>query len=217
MGSTNNALNEENRNCIKKKLEVGWQKEFHQYDSYGNVIYNYKKDTSDCGIEKYILYDIDQRIIGSIEKQSHCNRSEYIFYDENNKVIKTIELIIGCCTICTLNYIFYNIDHNIEASIIEKGDNCSRKYEVYDKYNSLINRAELVIRCCENGYYNEFDQNLNRIFKIICKDNSYNRIFQIFDIDENEVDLTNKTLFNDGFTKIQQILILKILFHPKSD
>ena len=79
----------------------------------------------------------------------------------------------------------------------------------------MINRAELVIRCCENGYYNEFDQNLNRVFKIICNYNSYN--FQIFDIDENEVNLTDKTLFNDGFTKMQQILILKLLFHPKSD
>ena len=215
MGSTNNALNVENRNCIKKKTRVGWQKEFHQYDSYGNVLYKYKKDIVDCGIEKYILYDIDQRIIGSIEKQSHCNRSEYIFYDENNKVIKSIELIIGCCTCCTFNYVFYDIDHSIEASIIEKEDNCSKKYEVYDKYNSLINRAELVIRCCENGYYNEFDQNLNRVFKIICNYNSYN--FQIFDIDENEVNLTDKTLFNDGFTKTQQILILKLLFYHKSN
>jgi len=50
MGSTNNALNEENRNCIKKKTRVGWQKEFHQYDSYGNVFYKYKKDIVDCGI-----------------------------------------------------------------------------------------------------------------------------------------------------------------------
>lgn len=91
-----------------------------------------------------------------------------------------------------MNYIFYDIDHNIEASIIEKEDNCSKKYEVYDKYNTLINWAELIIRCCENCYYNEFDQNLNRVFKIICNDNSYNRIFQIFDIDENEVNLTIK-------------------------
>ena len=81
----------------------------------------------------------------------------------------------------------------------------------------MINRAELVLRCCEYCYYNEFDKNLNRVFKIICNYSSYNRIFQIFDIDENEVDLTDKTLINDGFTKMHQILILKLLFYHDSN
>ena len=41
MGSTNNALNEENRNCIKKKLEWGGKKNFinmtHMEMSYINT------------------------------------------------------------------------------------------------------------------------------------------------------------------------------------
>ena len=37
-------------------------------------------------------------------------------------------------------------------------------------------------------------------------------LIKIFDSDDNDVNLDNKSLFNDGFSKIQFIIILRILF-----
>ena len=83
---------------------------------------------------------------------------------------------------------------------------CSTIYELYDKYNTLTNRAQFFFNG-RNSYFNEYDLiNSNRIFKIEINP------FKIFE-NENEVDLSNKTLFNNGFSKIQTFLILSILFH----
>ena len=38
-------------------------------------------------------------------------------------------------------------------------------------------------------------------------------MLRIYDSDKNEINLNDKTLFNGGFTKIQIILIISILFN----
>ena len=205
---------EENRNCIKSKYKNPNPKEFEQYDSLGNNVYNYIKDPESLKVENFNVYDINQRKIGSIEKQTNSNKVEYTLYNQNNQRISHIERIDDCCTCCcSINYNFYGLENNIEASIIVKSSNCcSTVYEVYDKYNTMINRAEIVSKCCDIIYLNEYDQNSNQVFKIILNRVPFSREFKIFDNNENEINLADKTLFNNGFSKIQIILILELIF-----
>ena len=76
----------------------------------------------------------------------------------------------------------------------------------------MTNRAEFSHKFgSRQSYFYEYDlNNSNRVFKI----NSYP--FKIFE-NENEVDLTNKTLFNNGFSKFQIFLILGLLFRNDDD
>ena len=217
MGSSTTGFNGEYRNCIKGKRKSRYIEEFTQYDSYGNNIYKIIKDKESRRIEKFIVYDIDQREIGSIEKQANCDRINFTLYDQNNQITKHIEKINDCCTCCSTNYNFYGVDNDIEAIAVFKAECNSTEYEVYDKYNTMINRAEMNIKCCEENYFHEYDQNFNKVFKIIWKRASLEKTFKIFDNNETEVNLENKTLFNDGFTKIQVILILEMLFFNNDD
>ena len=206
----------ENRNCIKRELKFPFGIEFNQYDSYGNNIFKYVKSIECCGNNnKYIAYDIDQRIIGSVECQFNCEKKTYSLYDENNQLINYIKSNNDCCTCScsTVTFNFYDKEKNIENILIKKDDWCSTNYELYDKYNCLTNKAEYSIKSYfEKNYYYEYDvNNPDKVFKINLNP------FKIFE-NENEVDLADKTLFNNGFSKIQIFLILDlILFYSNNN
>ena len=198
----------ENRNCIKINPKFSGGKEYNQYDSYGNIVFTYKKSTEFSGNPKYTVYDIDKRIIGSIEKQIFCtNKNLYFLYDENNKLLNIIESIDSCMFGDTY-YNFYDSEKNIENILVLKKECCSIKYELYDKYNSLINRAELITKFIGKNYYCEYDANdSDKVFKIELSP------FKIYE-NNNEVDLAYKNFFNNGFSKFQMYLILNfILFY----
>ena len=76
----------------------------------------------------------------------------------------------------------------------------------------MTNRAEFLCKSCCKNYYYEYDvNNSDKIFKIDLNP------FKIFE-NENEVDLADKTLFNNGFSKIQIFLILDlILFYSNNN
>ena len=52
---------------LKQREMQGGKRNFNNMTHMEDDIYNYKQDHVDFRSEKYILYDIDQRIIGSIE------------------------------------------------------------------------------------------------------------------------------------------------------
>ena len=200
-----------NTNCIKYKFRFELEREFEQYDSYGSKIFNFSEYRKCCGNQKYMIYDIDEKIIGSVENQMNCGKKTYIFYDEDNQMINYIESNNDCCSCCSFTYNFYGADKNIENILIKKNGCCSTVYELYDKYNTLTNRAEFLCKSCCKNYYYEYDvNNSDKVFKIDLNP------FKIFE-NENEVDLTDKTLFNNGFSKIQIFLIVDSVLFPSGD
>ena len=207
MFSLTTGLNGENRNCIKLHYNKNLRrKKFYQYNSNGSIIFTYKEIDEIIELEKFIVYDNNESKIGSIEGKIAFNQIFYTLYDENDKVINYIEHNNRSNSCCSSNFNFYDADKNIENILIMKSGCCSTIYELYDKYNTLTNRAEFFFNG-RNSYFNEYDLiNSNRIFRIELNP------FKIFE-NENEVDLSNKTLFNNGFSKIQTFLILSILFH----
>ena len=66
--------------------------------------------------------------------------------------------------------------------------------------------------CCEKNIFRGFDENGNHTFKIIMY-NFDSLTIKILDCDGNDIDISNKTLFNNGFSKIQIIHILRVLFY----
>ena len=211
MFSLTNGLKEDNRNCIKLHYNKSLKrKKFYQYNSNGSIIFTYKESDEIIGVEKFIVYDVNERIIGSIEGKIAFNQIFYTLYDENNKIIIIIEHNNGSNTCCSSTFNYYDSNKNIENILIMKNACCSTIYELYDKYNTLTNRAELFING-RNSYLNEYDlNNSNRIFRIELNP------FKIFEND-NEVDLNNKTLFNNGFSKLQIFFILGLLFRHHYD
>ena len=142
-------------------------------------------------------------------------KKTYNLYDENNQLINYIKSNNDCCTCprSTVTFNFYDKEKNIENILIKKDDWCSTNYELYDKYNCLTNKAEYSIKSYfEKNYYYEYDvNNPDKVFKINLNP------FKIFE-NENEVDLADKTLFNNGFSKIQIFLILDlILFYSNNN
>ena len=217
MGSLSMGLNVENRNCIKGKRKSLFIQEFRQYDSYGNNIYSLIQDESKRK-KAFVVYDIDHVEIGSIDKQEDCDVVYYTFYDPDNQITKRIERFNCCSCCCSTNYNFYDADNNTEAIVVFKTHCGSAWYEVYDIYNKNIYRAEINTKCCEGkNCLIEYDQNNKQEFKIIWNLASYEKTFKIFDNNDTEVNLENKTLFNDGFTRVQVILILEMLFYENND
>ena len=83
----------------------------------------------------------------------------------------------------------------------------------FDKYETIISKAELSeIPCCGNFNYIEYDVNSKPIFKITANYTDNNKMFKIYDSNYNEVDLGDKTLFNNGFTNIQILILIRVLF-----
>ena len=83
----------------------------------------------------------------------------------------------------------------------------------FDKYETIISKAELSeIPCCGNFNYIEYDGNSKPIFKITANYTDNNKMFKIYDSNNNEVDLGDRTLFNNGFTNIQILILIRVLF-----
>ena len=203
MGNENLSNENQLTNCIKRKSFIGIYKTYEQYDDRGNIIYYYKQVPKERG-EKFIIYNIDEREIGSIEVEYNLCERRYILINGNNQIINSIQMINNCCS---TNYDFFDANDNIESIIIVKGDNLfGTIIEEFDKYNTRINWANFYL--CKQNYYCERDIN-GRILKY---KKLPREIIKIYDESDMEINLSNKTLVNNGFTKIQIILILQLFF-----
>lgn len=212
MGS--NPSVDENKNCIKEIKTSNDLKLFEQYDSNGDIIYYYKQLENSYSYQLYIVYDVDKNQIGSIkEEMKGVDHFEYTICNENNQITNFIEKRIKQCNgvMSTLtSYIFYDINRNVERIVTVNSRCCNIDYEELDNYRARLNLANLNQNRCDNTYW-EYDNDSTLKFKV--------KIFfeeplliKIFDNNDNEVNLDNKSLFNDGFSKIQFIIILRILF-----
>ena len=195
-------------NCIVQKLSGSQHKSFEQYDNYGNIIYYYKR-VYYSGQKQINIYNADQKEIGKIRTIINSSCSNNIFFtftDENNNIINYIDKNECCSSI----YTFYDSNKNIESVVTFKVG-CKLTYEESDKYNTIINRADINNYCC-SSLFNEYDQYGNLTFKTKIFEQMYSNIIKFFDSYDNEVNINDKTLLNKGFTKIQLIILLEFIF-----
>ena len=200
-------------NSIKQSQGNCGIREFVQYDENMTITCNYKEQRGLLRIRTFNIYDMYEKEIGSIEEIIICTQVQYFFRDENKQLKFYIESSVNCCDV---NFTFYGEDKNIEGVIRENRKCCESSFEEYDKYNSKTNTAIKKQECCKNFVYHENDAygNLFFINKVFCECDMGK--LKIYDYNENEISLRDKTVFNGGFTKIQIIIILSLLF-PKGN
>ena len=209
-------------NCIKQKVAPGYYRQFEQFDEYGNVIYLYKQERAnrDNNINELLkvnVHNSEGRIIGTIIKEViGCNDFRFSFYDENNQLVKYIEEVTNSCTY--ISYLFYDKYKNFESRVTLSGKCIDNYLEEFDQFDTRISHA--IFNPCGENFYFEYDEENNLIYK-----NTRhffvqvpNIIIKIYDTNNQEINIANKTLFNNGFTKIQMFLIIgTIMVPPRSD
>ena len=192
----------------RAKSKVGRLPDFVHYDDKGNIVYYYRPQNK--GRYMFTIHDMYDKEIGSIDCDISCCLVTYHLYDEYKQMIFYIELRCDCCS---CNYTIYGADKNIISNIPNKFGCCDEIFEEYDKYNTKTKEAIGKRDCSSNTTYYENDQYGNPIFIIRYILECSNFKFKIYDPNEMEINFSNKTIFNDGFTNIQKILILQTLFH----
>ena len=210
MGSTN--INKSLTNCIKVQSGFSRFRNFEQYDAYGNIVYYYKGE-NEWTVQKYRIYNVDQIPIGLVQRTFQSCNKHYTLFDENNRVINYIDAVNNCSQ---TNYTFYDADKNIEGSISVKRACCHITYEEFDKYGTRTNFAEVNQKCGEIPFCYESDQNGNLISKIIIFYIGMHPVLKIFDSNDMEINIGDKTIVNKGFSRIQLLIILEeLLFHQE--
>ena len=209
MGSSMDNVTRSLTNCIKMQEGLSLNKNYEQYDGYGNIVYYYKGE-NEWAVQKYRVYNEDECPIGLIQRTMGACNCLYTLIDENNIVTNYID-VVNNCTLS--NYTFYDANRNIESVISVKKACCQAIYEEFDNYSTRINSAELNQKCCEIPVYYESDQNGNPISKIVKFNIGFRPVVKIFDANGAEINITNKTLVNKGFSRIQLLIILDELFY----
>ena len=183
-------------------------REFGQYDEKGELIYSYRYSQNWDNTDSIRIYDSNESSLGHIERTLSCSKLNYNFY-ENNNLKYYIEERGNCCN---STFTFYGLDKNIESVITKKLCCCENIFVEYDSYNTETNRAICKKNCYPNYTFYENDSCGNPKFIVREKFDCNNSIFKIYNPSYVEINLTEKSLFNEGFTKIQIILIVLILF-----
>ena len=194
------------KNCINMHDDETYVESKEQYDNYGNIEYYYKRERTDGN--KIIIYNADQREIGSIRIEKNCFDLQYILTDTDNNITNYINIDSHCCS---GTYSFLDSNKNLEG-VINENFGCKLTYEEFDNYNTRISTADTYL--LHNGcpIYNEYDQYENIAFRTKINYQRHDKILKIFDSNDNEINFNNKNLINKGFTKIQMIFILRHLF-----
>ena len=220
MGSTNDInLSDDSllfRNCIRKKPNTGHLKVYEQYDSYGNIIFYYRQQPKTILENKILIFDSQGTEVGLIKKGYENNNEYYALFNENKELIMYIEYFIKQCGgSISINYTFFDSNKNITGKIVNKLECCcSEIFEEFDKFDNRIK----VHRCIDKMYYCDYienDSEGNRKFKIRKTLQNDSVIIKIYDSNDAEINLDDKSLFDDKFTKLQTILILRKIFRRK--
>ena len=195
-------------NCIKQKYSREFLKEFEQFDDYGNVLYLYNLERNEPNGLKLIVYNSEGKIIGSIiREQITCQITRISLYDESNQLIKYIEDIPSCES---FTYLFYDANKNVESRISIMAKLLCTTIDEFDQYDMRISYA--INHHCGENFYFEYDEQNNLIYKLKHTFIGNTNEMKIYDSNDMEINLSNKTLFNNGFSKIQMILILQNIF-----
>lgn len=209
MGSSMNSSDKADSNCIKQTQNNCGLREFAQYDEHLTITYYFKEQRGILKSRRYIIYDMYGKEMGSIEEIINCCQSQYSFTDENKQLKFFIEKNVNCGDDI---FTFYGEDKNIEGVIRYFKKCCEASVEEYDKYNTKTNTAIVKQECGPSFIYYENDPYGNLFFiNKVFNECGFGKL-KIYDYNENEVSLRDKTIFNGGFTKIQLIVIISLLF-----
>ena len=209
MGTDTPLLDKGDTNSIKMISNLCGVLEFEQYDSQGSIVYYYKTERGFLNNDTLTLYDKYKKEIGTVRKTRNCNFEEYDFYDEN-KVLTNRMTSDTCCS--STKAIFYGYDKNIESIVNYSSECCEIRIDETDAFNAKISGATGQKDCGQDYTINEYDYYGKHIFTIKATYDCGLGKIKIFDANQMEVKLENKTIFNDGFTKIQLLLIMMLLF-----
>ena len=212
MGSSTS--NVDNINCITTANTTSRQSEIVQYDDKGNIVYYYRAQNNFMNNDIIMVLDMYDKEIGSIERVANYCLTTYNFYDEYKQIIFYIE---ERGNVCPIIYTFYGADKNSIATITSKSGCLNITFDEYDKYNTKTYGVRGKTNCSANTTYYENDSNGNTIFIIRESYNCGNCIFKIYDQNEKEINFSDRTLFSNGFTNIQKLIILSILFQTDSE
>ena len=196
-------------NCIKEKMNFSHLQVFEQFDSTGNIIYYYEQIEVPLkpNALKFVVYNSQRKLIGTTIKEGiNWQTSSISLYDENNLLINYIE---NNQTFTSINYFFYDSNKKKEGRTIETGKCFDSTIEEFDRYDTRISHA--VFRLCGENYYSEYDESNNLLFKIKRWAENGNNTIKMYDGNNIEVNLSGKTLFNKGFTKIQMVVIFRLI------
>ena len=211
MGTTPLLDKDNLKNCINLYNTEGIIDFREQYDHNGDIIYYYKTISESLSVIKLTVYDSNKEEIGSIKRQNECCNfnNNYTAYDKNNNAIYYFNTVNHCCA---STFTFFDSNKNL-VSTINIANKCSSLFlEEFDKYNTRIGTCEYILYSKDGEIINEYDQNGMLLFKCKITPIGLYFLFKIFDRYDNEVNFDNKNLFNNGFTKIQiVILIIKLL------
>ena len=210
MGSSSiNTSDKEDSNCIKQSQNNCGNREFVQYDEHLTITCYYKEERGFLNSRTWNIYDMYEKEIGNIEEIINCCNAQYFFRDENKQLKFFIEKTMNCCDI---NLIFYGEDKNIEHVVKETKKCCESLLEEYDKFNTRTNSAIVKQECGPKFIYYENDSYGNTVFINKVFNNCGVSKLKIYDYNENEINLRDKTIFNGGFTTIQIVIIISLLF-----
>ena len=198
------------KNCINFWNTEGIIDYREQYDHYGNLMYYYKLNNESLSVSKLTVSNSFKEEIGSIKRQREGCNYNYTAYDKNNKEIYYINSVYNCCS-CT--FTFFDSNKNLVSAINIKNGCSSLFFEEFDKYKTRIGTCEFILYSKDGQIIYEYDQNGILLFKCKITPIGFYFLFKIFDSYDNEINFDDKNLFNNGFTKIQTvILIMKFFF-----
>ena len=210
MGLTPLLPDKENlKNCINLRNYEDSPEYFEQHDSHGNIIYYYKRVLESCLVLRLLIYNSDKQEIGSIIRNQNCQCFNYTINDANNNAIYYINNIKGCFS---STYSFLDRNKNLESTINVKLGCTSVIYEQFDKYNTRFRTCERNLYDKEFWTFYEYDQNEALFFKCKKVPHGHDSLFKIFDNYDNEVNLDDKNFLNQGFTKIQIIILIQLMY-----
>ena len=194
-----------------KDITCSYPKEYIQYDSNENIICYYREDIDFYRTKLIYVSDINGKELGRIERVIKNGHAQYIFKDliQGNKFY--VEKSYECCT---ENYTFFDQYNEIDGVVKISSKNIFWwTIEEYDKYNENINTGKMKQDGCLTFTYNVKDSNGNPTFttkvfsNVICPEK-----LKIYDNNGNVVNLDDKTIFNNGFTKIQLVILIRYFY-----
>ena len=113
-----------------------------------------------------------------------------------------------------MKYIFYDKNKNIEGVINFNSSCCGEAiYTEYDNRENKKGWAKPIVECRCNIYsWIEYDNYNCPIYTLFFYNECCNKRIKLYDQYNVEVNFTNKSLINNGFSKFQQVILISLFF-----
>ena len=205
-----NCCYDQNDSNSIKDVTCSSPKEYIQYNSNENIICYYREDIDFYNTKIIFINDTYGKTIGRIQKIIKNGKAQYIFKELIKDTQFYVEKSIECCT---ENYTFFDQYNEIDGVVKISSGFWGWGIQEYDKCNSNINNGKMKQDICLTFTYDVKDSNGNpnfiaKVYSNICCTEK----LKIYDDNGDVVKLDDKTIFNNGFTKIQLAIIIRYFY-----